>query len=1598
MNEEEKNIEENNNDIVEESIEEETTDNIEKIEEEPKENIQPKEEKPIKAIIKQFGAILLYALICFITVKLTTNGGLDVIEEIIHKEKNKENYKFSIVDIKSKSEGNYIDSTETFIITTENGTKEDLQKHLYIEPALNYTIEQNKKNEYSVTVNDIPSNTLVNLNYVNNEIVDYKWAFQSTKDLQVTSTYPIDGASEISTYTTIEITLSYADVKNISKYFHISPEVNGKFEHIGRTWRFTPDTPLKPNTTYTIVVDKGYTNGEYTAEEAYKSSFATYTINTTSNENDERLGKYYSSITQDKINTFLPTEKPIFRLNSYYNYKPAHVSLSKFKNLDNFLSFLDNDLEFDITDLGEVSFQSIYKNAYVIDKTLEPGYYLENVTLSDNKTSFSIPIQVNELSAYALATNNDILVWVGSGDKLLEDINVKYNDNTIKTNKDGIAIVKNYSDRSKKLNYVYVGDKNPLVVGVYNEDEIEYPEGFIYTDRPLYKNTDTINVWGYVPIKYFNEKFEEKNLSLTFNEKNIPITLSNDGTFTTKIELNNLKDSYYCLDLTYKNKYVSSNCVDVNNYEKQNYEYIVDYDKNILAPGEKFEFDVTVNHITGIKVPNKTIVVSYEDKEYTAVTNDFGVASFSITPKTRDNNYSNMETHSVSIKTANAEYDNNYTWVNFTIITKNVGVEEYPSHNIKDDTINAKIININPKKKKIIDNHSGYDTIKELKESNYNGPITIRIEENKSTRYISGYSYNQYTKENEPIYRYNHSDLTIKTETVNIENGVLNYKLDIERKESNENDTYYYYAYLTIKDNNGKTLEQSVYINSNEGSTDYKNGYLDYGGASKVNDEDYHIYRYYLAKEDKKYSIDDKMEFALMDYTNKAINDSTNFLEIKFKDSILDTKIYNKTDDVNNIFTENDVPGIKLTAAFFNDGHFYRLPSNYYDFNEEDRKVNIDIKTDKKNYKPQETVNVTINAKDKNKNNLKTKLIVSVVDEKIFNSVADYTQILDNVYRDMYYSSYTYSTFRDYELYFDEGGQGGTDGGIRADFGDTILFKEVETDANGNANLSFKLNDSITSFRITVLAANKDVYVGDNKANINSRLPLAIEFTTPRGLKETDDVVLNAYSTGTTEEKVEYEFAIKGNNNKINKTASIGETVYANFGKLPIGTYEVNISAKSGNNKDKVAYNFEVTKSRKEINKKSTSNVTDLKELKIKKNPITLEFYRESFKNNLKYINILKETNEDRLDTLVAYYKALEAENKYYKTDSAVQNIDIKRFKLNDFLTYLNGEGISNELTAFVTYYDPSLYKADLAIVEERLINATSLTQALDYYLILASLKQPVLDDIKFLEEKYIDTLDDKYKAIISLTYAFLGDYNSAKRIYDELNTQIIDQGLVALLSTFIDKTNAQELIDNVYENDYANRYVFFALISYLENNSLDIAKEESLTVKYNNTKEDIVLNGLTIKRLVINDNDLKSLKIDTKYEDIMVDYYYEGELDKDDNVVEDIKLSLSKTNIKRFDTIDLNVDISKIKTSGIIKVFLPNSLRLSSTNTNQKGIYLSSNKIDYLQFYIGKDHEGTIRIPLYVTTPGNYQIEEVIIKINDEYHISNTLDLTIQE
>ncbi len=983
-----------------------------------KESVFKRIKGKITSMPKAYWMIACLVVVIFVVVGLVFG--------VQNKSFNLKKESFKIVDVKKKTSGNYIDLNETFLIETRRGSLEEVQKHIYVEPPVNYEIKRVSVNQYELIAKDIPSDTLVNVSYVDNKVVENKWAFQSTKDFKVTSIYPTNGASDVSVNTGIEITFSYPNISEINNYVEIVPAVEGSFTCSGRTCIFKAKDRFEYGTIYTIKVKPGVYSGDYHLEEEVQSSFSTLKADSSSGSVAfNSVFKGYNSITLDKISTFRPTDNPMFRT-GYDSDEIVRVEVFKIKDAENFLKCL-NQLEYTSTSLGEVAIHSVDDNGlYALDKTLEKGYYIFQGYDNAGILSFTMPVQIHELSTYVLNTQSDFLVWVGSDNSLLKDIPVTYEGKTIKTDKEGIAYFKDFNTADGDMKYIAVGKDNPLYVGVSASSRNQYADAYIYTDRPLYKNTDEIKVWGFIPFKYYAEweDFSKDQFVLSFDDNNIPIKINDDGTFITNYSLNNYKDGTYYFDLKYKNVVIDSRYVQVLQYEKENYLFNINKGTGYVRAGDKYHFEVAVKHISGIMVPNKEIKATIDKKEYIAVTNSDGIAYFDV-DTSRSDDSSNMHMDSVHITSTLSEYAQKGYRFNYIVIDSYVKVDSF-NYDTKNHSFSASIYNLDDKMKKI----EGADGL-------YSGTVRIEINERVGHRSVSGSYYNNYTKKNYNTYSWTYETNTIERKTVTVKNGVIKHKTDYSFKESTDDTSYSYYFNIFITDRFGNDYYYDTYFTALENNDYRREGYL--GDAGIFYDGDASLFEYYFVPEKvstysyKKYHVGDSIPRELNHYSGSKEDDGNTLLLIKYKNHILDREVISYKDGLSIRFDDKDRPGIDTTSAYFKNGVFHRMPIQYIDYDENDSKLDIAVNTNAKNYQPKDKVTAKIKVTQNGKGK-KAKILVSVVDEAVFNNTDDHTDILKNLYWNETYRGYLYSSYRNYMLHTDGGGGGAAAGEERSDF------------------------------------------------------------------------------------------------------------------------------------------------------------------------------------------------------------------------------------------------------------------------------------------------------------------------------------------------------------------------------------------------------------------------------------------------------------------------------------------------------------------------------------------------------------------------------------
>lgn len=766
-----------------------------------------------------------------------------------------------------------------------------------------------------------------------------------------------------------------------------------------------------------------------------------------------------------------------------------------------------------------------------LGRKLDKGYYLVSYTIDGFCDNYYQIIQISNIEAYVANNERSILVWTMNPltDKPIENVEVTKDFDTVKTNSNGIAeLTENYNPGEDVTEFIKIknGD-DEIIVAVNNYTKDNYYNAYIYTDKPIYMTSDTIKIWGFVPTELFIDEIED-DFYINFNNKDYKVTLDEDGIFMLDIPFTDYsgEDEYSDehIYLHYNDNGLAGVDITIVDYVKPEIEYKIETNKNNYYNNENIIATLSANYLTGESILNTKLYAHFNGNTYNCTTNSNGSCNVSIPL----NNYK-MDTYM---------YDDDDLIIEDKIVLTTE--EEYRSTDYDGDiedyiytnalaSSNISILNrdINLTiEKKMVDLDTYYYDVTVEKITIVNDQFvytkTTKNVEVLVTEKVCKASAGKYTMYNpnnnneEEYYLYSDScDLidTEKTEevgTYNVTNGYkefndLNYLASFE-KEKDYALVKNYILTFKIYDSNGNVISKDVeasyyridnYYLVDDISSDVFATFTPFVPITYSYSDNYSFFPILSFRNldpvigentlhgitPKKYSIGDTLDFSVYsnDITEKT--DGTKLI-YTYKEKILDT--YIDKDELT--YTEDYFPGVNIGGAFYNneDNNIYLVKRSYLDYEETDREVNISLSTDKEEYSPNEEVTLNIKVTDKDNNNVKTNVLISVVDEAIFMLKSDSADEIVSLYDNKYFPFYQFSTYLD--LPFISGGAGCTGSGEDiAKVSDTIYFENIKTDENGEATVTFTLNDLETKFRITAISVNSDIYYGTDILKIISK-------------------------------------------------------------------------------------------------------------------------------------------------------------------------------------------------------------------------------------------------------------------------------------------------------------------------------------------------------------------------------------------------------------------------------------------------------------------------------------------------------------------------------
>jgi uncharacterized protein YfaS (alpha-2-macroglobulin family) len=180
------------------------------------------------------------------------------------------------------------------------------------------------------------------------------------------------------------------------------------------------------------------------------------------------------------------------------------------------------------------------------------------------------------------------------------------------------------------------------------------------------------------------------------------------------------------------------------------------------------------------------------------------------------------------------------------------------------------------------------------------------------------------------------------------------------------------------------------------------------------------------------------------------------------------------------------------------------------------KQLNINLAPDKEHYAPGEKAIFRLRVTNEQGEPVAAEVSLALVDEAIYSL----SEELNGPIREAFYYEHP-NLVRTYESLalsrylwaMGMGGGGGPEGPAnpRSDFPDTAIWlPALATDSNGEATLSLKLPDSLTSWRLSAKAVTQDTQVGEAFINVITQQDLMVRPILPRVLTTGDWVTLSA--------------------------------------------------------------------------------------------------------------------------------------------------------------------------------------------------------------------------------------------------------------------------------------------------------------------------------------------------------------------------------------------------------------------------------------------------------------------------------------------------------
>ncbi|MCL2603302.1 MAG: Ig-like domain-containing protein [Defluviitaleaceae bacterium] len=1083
-----------------------------------------------------------------------------------------------ITPLDANGRGVSLDSAFLIKSDVKTLTAEHLKAYLSVPSGEAFALEDNGDNTFLLRFDGpLSHHKIYQFIYGPTGYAPASHAFQTVDAFRVLAVSPSDSSFNIPLNAGIEITFNQPLAGRFEDAFDIYPPVRGHFLQRGDTHIFAPADALQEGTAYTVTVRKGLIGAEGDA----LTEDETFTFVTAwGNQNTSAF-----SLRGEAYETFLPWDEVFIALDIPLESagRDFTVSLYDLHTAENYIHFTGTYTGMRVYELTAVEIDvSDWRSLFYLflGETLPEGYYVAEIR-SANPAVREVAhkfIQVSSLSVYSLAIAGEAVFWVHDAFTGLpaEGARVRVGGSDVITDRNGIAVSPTRQESRTPITVEY-GEYLPFAYtqSTFGQRPLLASDRFLfhmYTDRPVYRPNDTVDVFGVIKPRFGHTRLPTDRFTLHIGDMlEIPLTLNAFDTFAVRVPVTGMF-GWMDIEVRHNGNHLMSVWPEFLDYTNLSFVIQGEWDKTAYDIDESAYAEISVTNFAGMPMEGVTL----RSDNTTLITNENGMASGPL----RAEHGHHWATHWMPFWTSH------WIWVGGTQNSQGIVMpriiapfdimleHEWVGHTLRINTYGIRVDRLDA-------HHRGLPPWTYIEPDTFRGEAvdvdyTIRVTRNVTTRTIRSQRYDHINRRT--VTTYNHTTTRDPNYRV-IQGRTVNGTASVANLPRSDDPLIWYNFDITYHDTRGRQATVGF-------------GFW----HSEWTDADSSIRHFNFVPENNRLRIGETTRITLTEgrtwdtwygvLGETAPVTNGRVLAVMIRDGVILSVNAGDPGGVPVVFPEEGISNAFVLGAYFDGRYIYPVTNPAaLTFDHTEREIGVELDFCRERYKPGDEVTVTVSSA------ADAQLLISVVDESAFLGRRHNADFLPRLYQSarqslwsIRYSQFASHTQHEFGTENYQNGWGGNGDGdaesFRDDFTDNPVFELIRTDADGKAVLTFTLPHQVTSWRVTAIALTENGSGGDVREHVISALDFYVDLLLTTEYIIGDDIAAAARVHGAGGEAVDFTFEILQDGERIyTHTVNAARRAEFNAGKLAIGEYTMRVTAVSGNRRDAVELPFSVARS-----------------------------------------------------------------------------------------------------------------------------------------------------------------------------------------------------------------------------------------------------------------------------------------------------------------------------------------------------------------------------------------------------------------------------------